>query len=53
LSEDLITIKPVQSKLRDGWLDNVAASKTVLAQELAEASDWNAATLGDGSEWVW
>ena len=54
LQDGQIVIKPVKNKLRDGWFGNAApSSKAVLAQEQAEASDWNAASIADDSEWVW
>lgn len=54
LQDGQIVIKPVRNKVRQGWFDNAAPSSTaVLAQELAEASDWHAASVADDSEWVW
>ena len=54
LQDGQIVIKPVKNKLRNAWFGNAApASAAVLAQELAEAHDWNTATLADDSEWVW
>ncbi len=54
LQDGQIVIKPVKNKFRNGWYDNAAAaSTTILAQELAQASDWNAASLTDDTEWVW
>ncbi len=54
LHDGQIVITPVKNKLRQGWFDNAApTSSAVLAQELAEAGDWQAASAADDSEWVW
>lgn len=54
LQDGQIVIKPVRSKLRDGWfVDSAAASTSVLAQEEIEAQVWSEAPVADDSEWVW
>jgi hypothetical protein len=54
LQDGQIVIKPVKNKLRDGWFGSaITSSETVLDQEMAEATEWNAASIADDSEWVW
>lgn len=54
LQDGQIVIKPVRSKLRDGWfVDASAPPKAVLVQEKIEAQDWADAPLADDGEWVW
>ena len=54
LQDGQIVIKPVRSKLRHGWFDDVVApSKANSVQEVLEARDWSDAPVADDSEWVW
>lgn len=54
LQDGQIVIKPVKRKLRVGWFEPTSpASEAVLAQERAEAQDWNGVPIADDSEWVW
>jgi len=54
LQDGQIVIKPVPSKLREGWfVDAVAPAEAVLTLESTQAQSWSDAPVADDSEWVW
>jgi antitoxin MazE len=54
LQDGQIVIKPVRSKLREGWFASAGAvSKPDSLQEAAQAQAWDDAPLVDDGEWVW
>jgi antitoxin MazE len=54
LQDGQIVIKPVRSKLREGWFaSSGAVSKPDSLQEATQAKAWDDAPLVDDGEWVW